>query len=47
MNVLLQRNTSNDTDKTKQLSIVKNDLNDYYLSGFKFSSCNFEKAVDE
>jgi chromodomain-helicase-DNA-binding protein 3/chromodomain-helicase-DNA-binding protein 4 len=24
------------------LNIVKNDLNDYYLSGFKFTSLNFE-----
>jgi chromodomain-helicase-DNA-binding protein 3 len=32
---------------SSDLNIVKNDLNDYYLSGFKFTSCNFEKAIDE
>jgi chromodomain-helicase-DNA-binding protein 3/chromodomain-helicase-DNA-binding protein 4 len=26
----------------EKLNIVKNDLNDYYLSGFKFTSLNFE-----
>jgi chromodomain-helicase-DNA-binding protein 3 len=34
--------SSNDPNVAERLNIVKNDLNDYYLSGFKFTSLNFE-----
>ncbi|CAD8047864.1 unnamed protein product [Paramecium primaurelia] len=46
LNILLQRDIELQSDQ-QYVNLKKNDINDYYLSGFKFTSFNLEQVEKE
>lgn len=39
-----RENSQSVNSNIENVKLVKNDINDYYLSGFKFTSLNFEQV---
>ncbi|KRX09098.1 Zinc finger, FYVE/PHD-type [Pseudocohnilembus persalinus] len=47
IDVLLARDDVKGDKQMDNVQLTKNDINDYYLSGFKFTSLNFETVTDK